>query len=240
MHDEHDDQIAAESDADPITMPIAPAAPASDVLSALSAPLPPPVAKGQRVDVISMPAAIATVSETGWTVGDLPPPPIARREESGPISDRNSNRLAVAAVPQIAAEEATRPFPSTEAELRAELMRVRTEAAQALSAAEDRLTAAARAMTAQKDSTRRGTLADQAELQKKANRLAAELAEARAERDEAQCELEEMRGEIDAIDAARGVLEGAIEARDLRGQIAEARAAALEQRAAAAEAALLR
>ncbi|MFL5393838.1 MAG: hypothetical protein ACJ79G_13455, partial [Myxococcales bacterium] len=168
MHDEHDDQTAAESDADPITMPIAPAAPASDVLSALSAPLPPPVAKGQRVDVISMPAAIATVSETGWTVGDLPPPPIARREESGPISDRNSNRLAVAAVPQIAAEEATRPFPSTEAELRAELMRVRTEAAQALSAAEDRLTAAARAMTAQKDSTRRGTLADQAELQKKA------------------------------------------------------------------------
>ena len=149
------------------------------------------------------------------------------------------NKPSPAVATQIAPDEATRPFPNTEAELRAELMRVRTEAATALSSAEDRLASAARAMNAQKDPARR-TLSDQAELQKRASRLAAELLEARTERDDARHELDELRADLEAMEAARDVLEAALEARDLRGQMAEGRAGALEQRAAAADAALLR
>src|SRR5207248_6015963 len=127
----------------------------------------------------------------------LPPPP-ARREESAPISERN--RLAVAAAPQIAPDDdATRPFPNTEAELRAELMRVRTEAATALSAAEERLASAARTMIAHKDPARR-TLADQVELQKRAARLAAELVEARTGRDDARHARDELRGDLEAME----------------------------------------
>jgi len=150
-----DDSETTSEESDSVTMPIVPSAPApSDVLSALSAPLAPQGFKG-REGVVPMSAPLG--SEGGWTVGDHPPPPV-RREESARISE--GNRLAVATAPQIAPDDATRPWPNTEAELRAELMRVRTEAANALSAAEDRLASAARAMNAHKDPARR-TLGDQ-------------------------------------------------------------------------------
>src|SRR5712671_2022910 len=187
--------------------------------------------------VPSAPPPSDVLSALSAPLPPLPPPPV-RREESGRISERHP--LGVATAVQIAPDEATRPFPNTEAELRAELMRVRTEAANALSAAEGRLAAAARAMNTHKDPARRSTLADQAELQKRASRLAAELLEARTERDDVRHALETLRGDLDEMEAARDVLEAAIEARDMRGQMAEGRAAALEHRAAAADAALFR
>src|SRR5207237_4341209 len=70
---DQDSEVADEDD--PVTMPIVPSAAPSDVLSALSAPLPPAGFKGGRPDVVAMTAPVAPMaSDSGWSVpGDLPP-----------------------------------------------------------------------------------------------------------------------------------------------------------------------